>query len=308
MNIPALIGEYPTSFFVFEFLTWGLVFGGLIFGIHFLRQKKYSWGIFFLLMFLIVVQGSFFEPRKLVVREFEMTDPDLPPLRIALLADIHVGPYKSYAWTRKLVQKLNSLENIEAVVLPGDFVFGGAQKYGPHLFPLRHIRAVKKWATLGNHDHDIVEPRNTEQSQTVSYFLREYGLQELKNTAEYWPEKDLWIVGTDDNDLDYHDLDAAYEKVGGMNILLAHSPDIVDDLGDHKPNLILSGHTHCGQIRLPFLGALPFTIPTENGKKLESHLYEKNGNRIFITCGVGEVGPRARLLNPPEIVILNINQ
>jgi len=113
----------------------------------------------------------------------------------------------------------------------------------------------------------------------------------------------------DDNDTGFHDLEKTFKNTGDEpKILLAHSPDIVDDLDKKNiPDLILSGHAHCGQIRLPVIGALPFIIPTKHGKSMNRHLYNLENTKIFVTCGVGEVGTRARLFNPPEVVVLKIN-
>ena len=136
------------------------------------------------------------------------------------------------------------------------------------------------------------------RSEEVSALLSKFGLTVLKNKNIFWPEKNTWIVGLDDNYWGFHDLKKAFSDVpkNTPTILLAHSPDIVDELTeDRKPNLILSAHTHCGQIRLPFLGALPFTIPTQNGKKFEGGLYDLGKTKLFVTCGVGETGTRARL-------------
>jgi len=304
MNIfPALISNIPTSFFVFEGIIW-IIFLGLP-AVYIWKFEILKWYLpLFVFVWWVVWYGSYREPQKLVVREFQIEIPTLPHLRIAVIADIHVGPYKKTDWVQKIVEKLNKLEDIDVLLISGDFVFGGAEKYVSELSPLKDLQIPQKFFTLGNHDHDIVEPRNTIQSEAVSTALRDLGLIELKNDRFFWEEKNMWIAGVDDNDLGYDDLGEAVGNVEQPFILLAHSPDIVDKM-TNQANLIVSGHTHCGQIRLPWLGALPFTIPSHNGKKLERWWYpEKN---IFLTCGVGEVGPRARLLNPPEIVVLEVN-
>ncbi len=314
-HIPALIGDYPTAYFVYETITWFLILGIpflILFGWKrnvFIKKIYIFLAITGALIWGTVLYGSFIEPQRLVVREFHITDNKLPSLRLAVIADIHVGPYKDAKWVKKVVERLNKIEDVDALLIPGDFVFGGAGKYVSELNSLKDIKFTYKFATLGNHDHDIIEPRNTIQSSTVSVKLKELGLQELKNKSFFWEEKDIWIIGVDDNDLGYHDVKKAFTGVDDKpKIFLAHSPDILDEIEErYKTNLVISGHTHCGQIRLPSLGALPFTIPTKNGKKLERYLYKKNGQKIMITCGLGETGPRARLFNPPELVILNIN-
>ncbi len=305
MNLlPGIIGSWPTSYFVFEFITWALLIGLPVLVVW--KWKK--WNKCFLLLLVIgwltVGYGSYIEPRKLVVREFDISIESLPELRVGLIADIHVGPYKGQEWMEKVVKEINTLE-LDVLLIPGDFMFGGAEKYATELSPLQNLSVEKKFATLGNHDHDIAEPRNTIQSSKVSEALRNLGIVELKNSRFFWEEQGIWIAGVDDNDLGYSDINGA---IGGIEkeplILLAHSPDIVDEL-ETLPSLIVSGHTHCGQIRFPGMGAVPFTIPTDNGKELERYFYEDKN--LFITCGLGEVGPRARLLNPPEIVVLNVN-
>ncbi len=301
--IPAVISEWPTSYFVYEGLLW-IIFIGLPVA-YIWKFKKLKWYLpLFIFTWWVVWYGSYVEPRKLVVNEFPIAVPNLPHLRIAVVADIHVGPYKKADWTQKIVDALNALQDIDLLVMPGDFVFGGAGKFTPELAPLKDLKIEKKFATLGNHDHDTVEPRNTVQSTLVSTALRDLGITELKNSRYFWEEQGIWVAGVDDNDLGYDSLDQAIGTVEQPKILIAHSPDIVDEV-TNKPDLIISGHTHCGQIRLPWMGALPFTIPSHNGKKLERHWYpDKN---VFVTCGVGEVGPRARLLNPPEIDVLEVN-
>ncbi len=258
---------------------------------------------------LVLGYGSFIEPKNLVVNEFEIQDERMPSLRIAVISDIHVGPYRKSDWVQKVVDRVNALQDIDLVLMPGDFVYGRAEKFVGELAPLKNLAVSLKFATLGNHDYDIVEPENSLQSQAVSFALEENGIQELKNESYFWGDKGLWILGMDDNYLGYHDWEATFRNTLSFpKILLAHSPDIMDEVDEeYLPDLIISGHTHCGQIRLPWLGALPFTIPTENGKKYERHLYEKKGTKIFISCGVGETGPRARLFNPPEIDVLDIN-
>ena len=68
--------------------------------------------------------GSIIEPRKLVVREFAIKDDSLPRMKVVLLSDIHVGPFKKREWVQRLVDRINTLEDIEAVFIAGDFIYG----------------------------------------------------------------------------------------------------------------------------------------------------------------------------------------
>ncbi len=259
--------------------------------------------------FSIIFYGSFIEVKRLVVREFDIQDDRLPTMKIVVITDIHVGPYKDSKWVQRVVEKINKLDSIDAIFIPGDFVYGPAKIFGSDLAPLKNLNIPLKIATLGNHDHRLTELANTIQHQAVSSNLKKFGIRELKNESFYWTQKGIWIMGMDDNDRQFHSWRQTYLGTDIQpKILLVHSPDIVDELADdQRPNLIISGHTHCGQIRVPGIGALPGTIPTNNGKKYERHLYDLGVSKIFISCGVGEVGPRARLFNPPEIAVLRIN-
>ncbi len=264
--------------------------------------------------------GSYVEPKKLVIKEFDLYIEDFPKSKIGLVADFHMGPYKQKEWMVKVVDAINSIQGLEGVLVPGDLVDGAATKYAKHLRPLEDL-LVPVFLTLGNHDHAIDSKSNKTQSGAIRKALSKYSIPELENENILWQKKGITVIGVDDNDLGYHDIDRAFEGIDNKSprILVAHSPDIIDELQTSKnpklknpkkqyfANLIVSGHTHCGQIRLPGYGALPMVIPTHNDKKYERYYYKVDDTHLFITCGTGEVGPRARLFNPPEIIVLNIN-
>jgi len=90
-------------------------------------------------------------------------------------------------------------------------------------------------------------------------------------------------------------------------LILAHDPDIVLDLADlagPPPSLVLAGHTHGGQVRLPWLGTL--YIPTRLGRRYDKGLFAFRGLPLFITSGVGTSLLPVRLFNPPEVVLLTL--
>lgn len=261
----------------------------------------FFWSLFF--------YGSFIESNRLIVREFQLENTGLPTMRAIVVGDFHLGPYKSEKWVQKVTNKINQQSNIDVVLVPGDYLYGDGSFYADQIKPLADI----KWplyATLGNHDHADHEPENTHQSTAVRTAFAKYGIRELQNQLIAHSTLPVAIIGVDDNDLGFDDLSAAYSEVLDTTprILIAHSPDIVQDLRKEKltANLIVAGHTHCGQIRFPLIGAVSSTIPTRQSKAYERHLYQTEVGSLFVTCGVGEVGPRARFLNPPEIVILDI--
>ena len=88
-------------------------------------------------------------------------------------------------------------------------------------------------------------------------------------------------------------------------ILLSHNPDVVMSLDPERADWVFSGHTHGGQIRLPFIGSVS-ELPTVLNRPYDRWLKEYGEQNLFITQGIGESGPRARLFCPPEIVVVDI--
>lgn len=302
MNI---LQDVPWSFLAFEVIIWGAL--SLIpFLVYILKDSQKIGAIFFGICWICIAWASFIEPNLLVTRRFEISSENLPNMKIAVVADFHLRPWKEESWVQKVVDQLQQ-EEFDFVVIPGDFLSGSAKKYADFFRPLKQIQKPV-YFVLGNHDYKLNRKWRREGAELLRNKLRQFELLELKNSADFLEKQKTWLIGVEDNYFGFDDLELAQKDVpkNSPKILLAHSPDIVDKFQeDESLDLIISGHTHCGQVRLPFLGALPYTIPTMNGKALEKHWYPDE--KIFITCGVGESGPRARFLNPPEIVILEVN-
>jgi predicted MPP superfamily phosphohydrolase len=325
------------SFVVFTLLFIGLIIVAAFLAVYFFRQSKKSnknlfrsfltraeffnvlrnfnfYGfIFCLICVLCGLWAVSIEPRRIVVRDFEIKNTGLPPMKIAVISDLHLRFGKSEKFVTRVVQKINE-QNPDMVMIPGDFLTSGADKYATKLIPLQDITAPV-YFVLGNHDYKINAQSPVTRPQILRKNLRQAELVELKNESIFLSDKNISLVGVEDNYLNFDDLDTALAKVKTEPfILLAHSPDIVDEFRSSttesrrdrpKPSLIISGHTHCGQIRLPFIGAMPGVIPTDHGKEYDKHWYPEQN--MFVSCGVGESGPAIRFMNPPEVVVLEID-
>jgi len=251
----------------------------------------------------VVFYGSFIEPQILVVNK---VDVDLPGLnksvRVAVLSDIHVGPYKNYGWVHDVVTKTNA-QNPDAVFLLGDYVFG-------HLGQLSDLDALSGlsaplgvYAVLGNHDYD------GDRQYEIKEKLESLGIKVLINTSEIVSiseSEKICLAGLGDlwNRFDFEQ--TLNDCLNQENILLlSHNPDAILFEQSQVVDLMISGHTHGGQIRLPFFGAVS-KIPTILDKSFNQGLFESETSKFFVTSGLGETGPRARLFNPPEIAILEL--
>ena len=271
--------------------------------------------LFFLAMsWLTVFWGSFIEPELIIVNQQSIDLPNYKnePLRIALISDVHVGPYSQTWFITRIVKKIKIL-NPDVVLIAGDIVADDA-KQTKYLTPFAKLATLFPiYAVLGDHDY-LVKKRgnkvitNDKMASAIAQALQKNGAQVLSNQAVLLKNK-IWLIGIDDISAHKDNLAAALAQTQTNNslpkIVLVQNPDLALHPLAQKLDLIMAGNTHGGQIRLPWLGPLG-NIPDELGQKYDEGLFDINNTRLFITSGIGSSGPRARLFNPPEVALLTI--
>lgn len=229
---------------------------------------------------------------------------------IALLSDFHYDPLFSVHPLRSAIGMVNGLRP-ELIVLAGDFVsfpvFGDAAAAASAAEPcaqlLRQMHAPHGlWAVMGNHDAATDPVR-------VTSSLRQAGIQVLSNQSVPI-ERDggrFWLGGVGDVMAGDADLDATLHRVaaGEPSVLLAHEPDYADYVARYPVDLQLSGHTHGGQVRLPFIH--PLFLP-ELAKKYVWGQYQINGLTLYTNPGLGTVRLPVRWRCPPEITLLTLHR
>lgn len=231
--------------------------------------------------------------------------PNLPgPFRgttVALLADVHHGPYVPLAYIRHVVALTNSLAP-DLILLAGDYTDHAADDVEPGIAALGKLKArLGRFAVRGNHDNRSSVPRTRAA-------LTEVNLRELNNTG-VWLERRgarLRIAGVGDLWTDVQDLDAALGDATPDDavVLLSHNPDFVESIRDPRVGLVLSGHTHGGQVIVPGFGA-PL-VPSRYGQKYLYGLVRGPCTQVFVSRGVGTAGPPVRFLCRPEIVLITL--
>ncbi len=249
----------------------------------------------------VVFYGSFIEPRFLTVRRFPVRLGDSGRhLTVAVISDTHLGGYREADWARRLVDRTNSLTP-DLILLDGDLVTSAVGI--KELTPFKGFRAkYGTYAALGNWDYRA-------GAVDVRQALGSLGIPTVTNRSYAVGEGEtpLRLVGLDDFQYGRPDWSQALSQVpaGAPTILLAHNPDFAPQAEIHGMGLMISGHTHCGQIRLPFLGSV-VPLPTHIGRRFDCGLFDYGQLRLFISAGAGESGPRARLFDPPEIAVLEV--
>lgn len=247
---------------------------------------------------------------RIVRREFSL--PRLPEgmdgFTIALLSDFHYDPYFSVHPLHSAIGMVNKLRP-DMIVLTGDFVsvpmFGDERKGALNAEPcarlLRQMSAPHGlWAVMGNHDEGTDREIVTRALQTESIHV-------LANQSEPI-ERDgarFWLAGVNDVLSYTADLTQTLLPVpaGEAVILLAHEPDFADEAARFPIDLQLSGHSHGGQIRIPFLPPLYLPIMA---KKYVLGTYRVGPLLLYTNAGLGTVGVPLRFDCPPEITLLTL--
>ena len=229
--------------------------------------------------------------------------------RIVQLSDIHLDEYTEPFFLERIVHKVNTLAP-DLVLVTGDFITHGSLTFiaGGHAIRrcaeiLTTLTAPLRYGCLGNHDvaFDPATVINTLHAHGTPVLVNQYLPIERKGDR-------IWLCAVDDPGTSHPNLDLALpEKPDGPVILLAHEPDYADDVVAHPRgplvDLMLSGHSHGGQIRLPFLG--PLILPPMAEKYPEGH-YLFNRMQLYVNRGIGTVGLPLRLNCPPEITLITL--
>jgi len=251
--------------------------------------------------------GGLFEAWDYEVTETVVRVRDLPArfegFRIAQLSDVHHGRLVSLDEVRRVVGLANAARP-DMVALTGDYTTSLRKYVEPCAEVLGELRAPEGvWAVLGNHDHKTDGPL-TRQA------LGRRGINVLtnENTELRRGDDSLRLAGVDDWGWGKADFERTMRGVDTRrpSILLAHEPMALDVPQTRGVSLILSGHTHGGQIRLPVVGA-PAAYLWKHLKYLRG-MYESEGTQLFVSRGTGVIGVPIRVGARPEVALLRLQR
>ena len=256
----------------------------------------------------VVLAGTFFlfglvqGHRRPVIREHEVTLKGLPRERDGLvlvaISDLHLGGMIGRRWLAGLVQQVRSLEP-DLVVAVGDVVDGNVGRVELLLPVLKQFRApLGVWAVTGNHEYYAGVERSVDLFKTA-------GFNVLRDRAEE-VAPGLVLAGVDDLtvrrdfNLPAKPLQSALNgRPAGATIMVSHTPWQAEEAAAARVELMLSGHTHNGQI-WPFSYLVQLRYPLLGGR------YDVNGMTAIVCRGTGTWGPRVRLFWPGEIIKITL--
>ena len=254
--------------------------------------------------------SAWIEPRRLVLRELELRLPRWPArldgLRAGVLADIHAGvPHAGIAAIARAVERLNGARP-DVHLLLGDYL-DASQVLRRALAPQLVARELGRLeaplgtvAVLGNHDWRAA-------GDGMWRALARAGVTVLENRAVELIVANgaFWVVGLADARHRRPDLVTALAPVpaDAPALLLAHDPDLFPYVPS-RVALTLSGHTHGGQVAIPFLRRP--ALPSRYGERYARGHVEERGRHLYVSSGIGTSGVPVRLLAPPEVLVLTL--
>ena len=269
------------------------------------------------LVFLVLgIYALAIEPHRIQVSRIDIRIPNLPEpfrgLKICHLSDMHTT---RFGRLEKAAEEILARNEADLCVITGDLL-GSRAGVGALCRLLSSMKApLGVFAVPGNGDYKAgMSPKE------LAAELKRSGAHLLLNERIAIPldGQSLHVIGVDDPFFGFDDLSAAMSGLGdgGFKLLLAHSPDILMKLDGRAPDLILAGHTHGGQIRLPLIG--PLWLHSRYKLRISDGYFEPeqlsrltgrdiHGVRMYVSRGLGCSGIRARFACPPEIVLITLH-
>ena len=280
--------------------------------------KKILWGIgiFILIISGIILYARFIGTSGLYVKEYKVTNSSIPDsfygTKIVQISDIHYGRTIKKQELQNMVDKVNQLKP-DIIVLTGDLIDKDTMLTDKMATVISDIlkqlnATIGKYAITGNHDYkfdkwatiisdsgfmnlndryDIIYNNSTKPiflgGLSTNTYQKEKTLEEKIKVMN-----DYFATRTEENQNSFPD----------YKILIMHEPDYVEEVNPENYDLILAGHSHDGQVKLPRIGAV---ILPNGAKKYHKNYYNLNGTDFYISSGIGTSRYNFRLFNRPSI-------
>ena len=282
------------------------------------KKRKLAWSFIAILFLGVIISLStiFVYPNLLITKKEKIKiNKNIQPIEIVFVSDIQIGNYKKTTWVEKIIQKIE-VEKPDLILLGGDLIDneGAFEDESQYLEPLQKlVGKYPIYAILGNHEYGIGSKTRTnknrqtgDRSEELIARFQKIGIPILKNqlTCPQISNQTICIFGIDDiwnRQLDFTEL-KKYQDPKTPLIFLTHNPDgvLYWPTTEPKPDIVLAGHTHGGQIWLPLYGPLGLT-DVDLGTKYYRGLNYWNDIPIYTSVGAGESAAPIRFWVAPEI-------
>ena len=267
--------------------------------------------------------GSLIEPQWIEITQHEISIANLPPafegFSIVQLTDLHHSSMVTLDYLQACFRQVVDLQP-DLVVMTGDYITYQEKYAQPVAQAICEIiveAGIPTYGVLGNHDHWNSDWNN--DSDTSMFPLRNRwkgdgvevlnaltagGMKVLMNESALLQRGSdrLWLVGCGDflaGDFDLEHALASIPSTDEPRFLLMHNPQPIESIAHHGFDLVLSGHTHGGQISLPF-------VPPKVGSKYLAGLFYVGASRLYVCRGLGVTGVPIRFMTTPEIACFRL--
>ncbi len=262
---------------------------------------------FFLAAYGVLIRRRAFVTRRVTVH-VENLDEAFDGYRIVHLSDLHIGQLTPKPWGMRWVAAANAL-SADLAVVTGDMVTSGTAFYGDIVDVVSSLRA-KDGTVVSMGNHDYFGGSEDEPGEPLVSMLREAGVRVMRNEGDLLKRENgcVYLAAIDDTWTRKNDLDRALrDRPPGMpTILLSHDPDEFRAAAKRGVDLVLSGHTHGGQVAVPFFGR------ELNLSRLSHHhhigIYRRGKSTLYVHPGLGTTGPPVRLGVAPAVVEITLRR
>ncbi len=262
--------------------------------------------ILFILPLSIFFYSRYIEPNRLVVNHLELESEFIDEsIKIVFFSDTHLGDFSLPNQLKRIVAKINA-EDPDLVLFMGDLINYSLNPEIETSAISEALKSVKsphgKYAVVGNHELALADQYD------YTALMNQGGFDVLINDFLDVPELNVRLLGLDDDYLGEPDRnlpDSANKEA--YNLLMTHEPDIVDELNLDQIQLVLAGHTHGGQVSIPFLKNQVLPSGGKNYLKGLYSLGDKKQTTLFVTKGIGMTKLPLRFMSVPEIVSISIS-
>lgn len=258
---------------------------------------------------VVILYSRYIATSGLKTNEISITDNNIDisydGLKIVHFSDLHYKRIITKKRIEKIINEIN-LINPDIVIFTGDLIDHDSDITDKDIEYLKETLSninskYGKYAVLGNHDYSI-------DINTIREIYNESDFKLLENTYDiiYNEEnKKIYIGGVSTGEYNESLFNNFVINEDIYKILILHEPDYIDKLIDLKPNLALAGHSHNGQVNIPYLKKLFLPV---NAKKYYEEYYEIDNTKFYVSNGIGVSRYNFRLFNTPSINFYRINK
>lgn len=267
------------------------------------KKSKFKKAKIAILLCTVLFAYSLIEPYWIEIKTTVFTDSDVPQnfqnFKVVFVSDIHSGPFVSQKKIAGFVERINA-QNPDIIILGGDFIEDEPEYITPCFEELKKLKAkMGIYAVIGNHD--------ALKSYNKTYKAIEgSGIMPLENDAEWINinEQKIKLGGVTWNGIEDPDIKPTIGDVSDNDLVIiaSHIPDFAEKIQTDKIDLMLSGHTHGGQVTL--LGLYAPYIPSDYGQKYRTGLVRTDKTTVLVSNGLGTSFLPIRLFARPQINVV----